>query len=330
MQRKFFSDDIYMPPEGEFLFNHSRSGIMIALEASDLPKDAGVGVMVYNCHTVMNAVEQAGCKPVFIDVTDELKLDLEDLARKVNELSAIVVTHLFGVVNDVKSIKEAYPNLIIIEDCAHAYGIEELHGAFATFSIGQGKLPSIGDGGILKVLNDKYRDKVVSLYEALSEYTKLQSAKLFVKLWVKSVMQSRLVYGWLTLPMKKHRGAPLGREVNSPKKMYKGISSILVKKKEDVPKMIILRKNNARKLMSQLPEGVSRALVGQNAFMLVLYCDNLGKVRQYYHRQGVEAETHFVNSIRWAEEFGYNLGQCPNAEKLVNHLLMVPTYFDKQ
>ena len=35
--------------------------------------------MVYNCHTVFNAISQAGCTPVFLDVRDDLTLDLDDL-----------------------------------------------------------------------------------------------------------------------------------------------------------------------------------------------------------------------------------------------------------
>lgn len=325
-QRAFIKGEAFISSEGDYLLNHARSGIYLALKALQLPKGSSVGVMTYNCHTVMESVRQAGCKVFFLDVTDDLLLDMVDLKRKVNRLSAIVVTHLFGVVNDVKRIREAFPGLPIIEDCAHAFGIEDLHGDFASFSIGQGKLPSIGDGGILKVLNRKYLEKVSALYNALPGYSSSQDAKLFIKLWTKSLMHNRLIYGWITLPLKKCRRNHLGKEPVVPRKMSRGISAIYSKESDSVACEIAHRKNRAQVLIASLPKGVSYTILGSNAFMLVLFCDNPKLVRDYYCLRGLDTDTHFAQCIHWAQEFGYVSGQCPNAEKLVNHLLMVPLY----
>ena len=150
MKRVFLFGRPYLPVENEFLLNHARSGILLALQALKLAPQSKVGVMAYNCHTVFNAVAQADCIPVFLDVTDGMTIDVEDLNKKVSGLSALVVTHLFGIQNDVALIRTKYPHLPIIEDCAHAYGITDIQGDFAVFSIGQGKLPSLGDGGILQ------------------------------------------------------------------------------------------------------------------------------------------------------------------------------------
>lgn len=325
-QWRFLIGKPYAPEGNEFLLNHARTGILLALKAAGLPEGAGVGVMAYNCHTVMNAVEQAGCRPVFLDVTDGLKLDLDDLWAKKEEFSAVVVSHLFGIVSDVKVIKERFPELIVIEDCAHAYGQEDLFGDFAVFSIGQGKLPSVGDGGILRVLKDQYRDRVVSLYSALPGYTFAQSAKLFMKLWVMSWMYSPFVYGWITLPIKRKRGIPPGTELISPQKMSRGVSAIYASKRGQVRGMIASRKKNAFDLLAGLPDGETHAVLGENAFMLVLSCDNPSRMKEYYRRKGVETDTHFAQSISWARNFGYVPGTCPRAEYLINHLLMIPTY----
>ena len=147
------------PEEDSYFLDHGRSAILLALRAAGLSAGAGVGVMAYNCHTVMHVVAHAGFTPVFLDVTDALTLDLEDLKQKASSMSALIVTHLFGVVSDVRQIRALFPNLIVIEDCAHAYGIDSLYGDFAAFSLGQGKLPSIGDGGILRVLNSRYHGR---------------------------------------------------------------------------------------------------------------------------------------------------------------------------
>ena len=325
-QCRFVFGKPYRSSGAEYLLNHGRCGIFLAVKSLGLPFGAKVGVMVYNCHTVMNAVEQAGCTPLFLDVTDELKLDEDDLDRKVSELSAIIITHLFGIVNDVKRIRTLYPDLVIIEDCAHAYGLEEFWGDFVTFSIGQGKFPTIGDGGILKVLNEKYIASIESLYSVLPDYKELQSAMLLLKLMVRSQMHSRFIYGWLTLPIKQRRGVLEPNKGIVLMKMCKGVSAVFSKERNNVSQMIAMKMRNAQKLMSKLPVGVTRSIIGQNAFMLVLHCDNPESVREYYRKQGIDTATHFKYSIYWAKVFGYLPGQCPNAEKLVNKLLMVPVY----
>ena len=68
-------------------------------------------------------------------------------------------------------------------------------------------------------------------------------------------------------------------------------------------------------------------LVGENAFMAVVRTDEPKALKKQYAERGVETETHFKHCIEWAEEFGYVRGTCPKAEMLVNHLLMIPTYF---
>ena len=147
----------YSMPKGEFWLNHCRSGIQLELQALELQPQTGVGMMVYNCHTVMNAIWQAGCKPVFVDITDSITIDMEDLARKREQMQVLIVTHLFGIVNDVKEIKRRYPDLIVIEDCAHCYE-HEIDGEFGVYSVGQGKFPSIGDGGILVVKEENIKN----------------------------------------------------------------------------------------------------------------------------------------------------------------------------
>ena len=325
-QWRFLFGKAYIPEKGEFLLNHARSGILLALRALYLPAGSKVGVMAYNCHTVMNAVEQAGFSPVFLDVTEDMRLDLDDFLRKADSLSAVVVSHLFGIVNDVKRIREEFPDLVIIEDCAHAFGLNDLEGDFAVFSIGQGKFPSIGDGGILKVLNEEYEERVKALYETIPNYSWAQNVTLFMRLWINSIAYSRWLYGWLTYPLKKNRGVPSGRDSIVLERMSRSISAIYAKEKNAVSEMIERRKVVAQSIKESLPQGIKQTMIGDNAFMLVLSCCNPQSVKEAFLKRGIETDTHFAHSILWAKEFGYVLGQCPNVENLVDHLLMVPLY----
>lgn len=311
-----------------FFVNHARSGILLALQSMNLSKGSKVGMMTYNCHTVMNAIDQAGYSPVFIDVTDDLTIDMDDLDSKKWHLSALIITHLFGIINDVQVIRNKYPDLPIIEDCAHAYGIERLFGDFAVLSINQGKFPSIGEGGILKVLNPAYQEQIEREYDVLPGYSSVDNVRLFCSMLLKGLMHRPFIYRAITLRLKKNRKETNVHQRIHPRKMSKRVEVMYEEALPTIDAQIHQKRENAEAICSCLSEmpNVQYMLFGINAFMVVAYCDDIETAKDFFLRKGVETATHFAHCIDWATEFGYRQGTCPNAEKLCKHLLMIPTY----
>ena len=194
-----------------FYVNHARTGLRIALTSLNLPKGSKVGVLVYNCYTVMNAVKLAGCELVFIDMNDSFSMDLDDLKMKKGDLSAIIVTHLFGVPNEMDKIKFICPDIPIIEDCAHAFMsklADQLLGSFgdlAVFSMGQGKFPSIADGGYLVVNNNKYLTEVQTVYQQLPKPHWISELFSVFKNLLLSFLHKSIVYKYFTKPFLKNK-----------------------------------------------------------------------------------------------------------------------------
>lgn len=310
-QWQYWFGKLYEPKQGEYLLNHARSGIVLALCAS-LPNGGRVGVVAYNCHTVANAVVNAGCTPVFVDVTDELKINVDALTA---DLDAIVVTNLFGIRNDIKAIRKRCPKAIIIVDNAHGYGLPA-EGDFTIYSINQGKFPALGEGGLLYAIED-WRLKIDDLYKALPYYGFVAQVKLFVSMLIKATAYSRCMY-WLTMRMKKSSNPKVHEKVVMMK-MAPGVRRMYQAALPEIPQMIEIQRQNAAK--------IERAFCGENAFMAIVHTDDPTALQKQYAARGIETATHFNRCIEWAKQFGYVEGSCPNAEKLVNHLLMVPTYF---
>lgn len=300
----------YEPREGEYLLNHARTGIVMALRAA-LPKGGKVGVVTYNCHTVANAVVNAGCTPVFVDVTEELAIDVKSIPT---DLDAIVVTNLFGIRNDISAIRAKCPRAIIIVDNAHGYGLPA-EGDFTVYSINQGKFPALGEGGILYA-NEDWRSKIDDLYKALPGYGFIAQVKLFVQMMVKAIAYSRCMY-WLTMKLKKSAN-PDVHETVSMKRMSPGVRRLYQEWLPKVESKIAKQRQNAAQ--------IDGAFYGDNAFMAVVRTEDPAALKAEFAKKGVETETHFKNAIVWAKQFGYVEGSCPNAEKLVNNLLMIPTY----
>ena len=311
----------YVARDGEYLLNHARTGIVLALRVS-LPNGGRVGVVAYNCHTVANAVVNAGCTPVFIDVTEDLHIDIASIP---SDLDAIVVTNLFGIRNDISAICKQCPHAIIIVDNAHGYGLPA-EGDFTVYSINQGKFPALGEGGLL-VESEEWRVKsgIDNMYASLPKYGFIAQVKLFCSMLIKAIAYSRCVY-WLTMRMKKSSNPQIHQQVTM-RQMAPGIRRLYKAWLPKADEAIEEQKRNADSIASHLsPLTTHRYIVSDNGFMAIIRTDDVAALKADFARRGIETETHFARCIEWATEFGYIAGSCPNAERLTSHLLMVPTY----
>lgn len=323
-QFTFWFGKLYAPKENEYLLNHARSGIVLALRSS-LSNGGRVGVMAYNCDTVANAILNANCETIFLDVTDDLHIDINSLKDK--NLDAIVVSNLFGIHNDINKISALYPNLIIIVDNAHGYGLP-IEGDFTVYSIDQGKFPSIGRGGILYVNNVEYKNKIQELYDIVTSYSFLQQFILFCKMIVNALLHLPLVYGILTIRLKSNRKVRNSKEEVVIKRMPNGISRIYNKVLSKINALIEQRKSIAEQISLSVKNEFNDVslLCGMNAFMLVAKLNEPNRLKKRLADKGIESATHFSNAIVWAKQFGYIDGSCPTAERLTKELLMIPTY----
>lgn len=323
-QMTFWFGKSYSPKEGEFMLNHARTGIVMALRAT-MPQGGRVGVVAYNCHTVANAVVESGCIPVFIDVTEDLHISLQHLATVC--LDAIIVTNLFGMHNDIAAIQSVQPDAIIIVDNAHGYGLP-IEGDFTIYSINQGKLPALGAGGLLCVNKIQYQKLVEQQYSQLPKYTLIAEIKLFVIMLLNAWMHIPTIYGMITLPLKRKRKGWSCREKIAMKRMAKGVSRLYNMALPKIQAQIIQRKTNAQYMLNlwQANGLGNHVWYSENAFMLIGRHENPQSIVAMFAVRGVEVATHFARAIEWAKEFGYTEGECPMAERLTKELIMIPTY----
>lgn len=320
-QIQYWRGTEYQPREGEYLLNHARTGIMMALRAA-LPNGGKVGVVAYNCHTVANAVMQAECVPVFIDVTDDLTIDIATIPA---DLDAIVVTNLFGIRNDIAAIRKRLPEAIIIVDNAHGYGLPA-EGDFTVYSINQGKFPALGPGGILCVnlKENNIIEAIDAMYERMPGYSKVGEIKLFGSMIIKAIAYSRCMYR-VTMKLKKTANLDVHEPITM-KRMASGIRRLYNAWLPNAHADIEKQRQNAERVSGLVVSGLGVVIIGDNAFMAVVRTDDPEALKKDFADRGVETETHFKHCIEWAKEFGYIEGSCPKAEELTRKLLMIPTY----
>jgi dTDP-4-amino-4,6-dideoxygalactose transaminase len=320
--------------------NHARTAIVLILESLNMPKGSKVGIVAYNCHTVMNAIDTLGYEVVFIDITDHLLMDIDDLRRKSADISVLIISHLFGITNDVDKIKKMLHDVIIIEDCAHSCksllpsgDFAGSAGDFAIFSVGLGKFPSIGNGGILKVNNTAYSERVESLIKQMPKCNMFDNIKDVITQIAWKILYQPFVYDRITLPLKRRKPSTTSiRKKIVAKRMSKITKAILFLELPNLPYYVELQKRNAAVWIKWLQKqnAALTPLVQDtsNYFMLPILCADKANLIFMLKQKGIEAATHFEQSLYWAKEFGYNQGACPNYEKLLKKVIMLPCHYN--
>lgn len=130
-----------------------------ALRAVLLRHDEPVLTNAFTLSPVPGAIAGAGGRPVFVETTEDLVIDLEDLVRKATETKArlLLLSHMRGHIADMDALMELCRShrISVIEDCAHTMGAgwngtkSGRHGLAACYSTQTYKHMNSGEGGLL-------------------------------------------------------------------------------------------------------------------------------------------------------------------------------------
>ncbi|MGB3147246.1 MAG: DegT/DnrJ/EryC1/StrS aminotransferase family protein, partial [Paracoccaceae bacterium] len=133
--------------------------MQIALRAAGVVPGAPVLTNGFTLAPVPGAIAAVGGKPVLVEVTGDLVIDLDDMAAKALDSGArhLLLSHMRGHLCDMDRLKQraAQLHLTVIEDCAHTMGASwngtksgsfGLAGCFSTQTY---KHINSGEGGLL-------------------------------------------------------------------------------------------------------------------------------------------------------------------------------------
>lgn len=324
--------------EDAFIFNNARVGLRLLLNS--IPqKSLKIGIQAYTCRTVFQAIQKAGHQIVFIDLDNELKLDLGDLKRKLKNIDVLIVTHTFGYPEDIDQIKKLIGNKILIEDCAHSF-LSKYKGGYtgdlgdaAIFSTGLGKFPPIGSGGFCVINKPDKFPLLGKEYDKIPHPGTMSSLKEFFKAILLSFMMKRPLYGALTYPIGKRFDTRIdfvNKFSFSEFKGYTWTQNIFKNNATFFNRMLIKQTDNA-KLLSSLIRIKNPVLdcadaVLPNFYAFPLLTDKRDNLYDKLLENNIEPGKHFYKSIEWASEFGYKKGDCPNTELIVKKIITVPIH----
>lgn len=128
-----------------------------ALRALGMEHGERVLTNAFTLAPVPGAIAAAGGVPVFVEVTEDLVIDLGDLEAKAEGCRLLMLSHMRGHLVDMDRLMDLCDRLGIkvIEDCAHTMGAtwagvaSGRHGAMACYSMQTYKHVNSGEGGFL-------------------------------------------------------------------------------------------------------------------------------------------------------------------------------------
>ena len=133
------------------------AALFLSLKALGLPRDARVLIPGFTFAAVPSSVVHAECRPVLCEVDRNYRVDLEDFEARLNDVQAVIISHMRGHTSDMDAIMALCDDrgIPVIEDAAHSLGTTWAGrrigtiGRVGCFSFQSYKMINAGEGGIM-------------------------------------------------------------------------------------------------------------------------------------------------------------------------------------
>ena len=284
--------------------------IFLSLKALGIKDGDEVITPAYSFYATAGAIVNAGAKPIFVDIKDDLNMDENKIEKKITKKTkAIVPVHWSGIICNMKKIIKIARKykLFIVEDACHAILAHDNKKKYAgnfgitgCFSMHPLKNLNVwGDGGIITTNN-----KAI--------YTKL-------KLLRNHGLISRdncKIYGYNS--RLDTIQAAVGLE------MIKKINHITKKRIENATYLNLrLKKNKNIKLITEQKKYRSVFHLYQ------FFCKKRNGLNNFLRQNKIDSKIHYPIPLHLheaAKKYGYKKGDYPCAENLSKQVISIPVH----
>ncbi len=325
--------------------NSGRTSLYAILKSLDLPAGAKVGVPLFCCSVVFNAICQAGLTPRFLDSNiSDFNISAEDLRKKRADLAAVVAVHLFGNPCDIDEILAVADTMPVIEDCAQSifstYKGKQtgLLSTASFFSFRCGKYISAGEGSAIFCREAELQKKIERIVDSFEGWSTPKMLIHCLMTFVKATLYNRPWYGLIGHPI----GMRLDRKLNltakggfEAGKIASTHLALIDARIARFQEKINIQRNHAHMLCSAVAPGhfclpLENNGCSSNWFQFALRFQNANQrdvMADYLFNQGIDTAKYLDDIVDEARShYGYD-GDCPNAELLSKTVLLVPIHY---
>ena len=333
--------------------NSGRSAQYLILKALEIKRGDEIAIQAFTCTVVPNAILWLNAKPIYIDINQSYNMQPEDLKKKItSRTKAIIIQHTFGIPADVKAIKKIAREhkILLIEDCCHSLGAtyrKKLVGSFGDvsfFSFGRDKVLSSVFGGIILCSDDKIYHEIKKLrdnlklprrtwiaqqlfhpivFKLILPWYNLNLGKLLLLILQKLHLLSRAVY-----PQEKVSQQPK----IFPQKMAGGLAILAQNQLRKLDRFTEHRKKIAQiyfKSLKNLNFNLPKKTMGISWLRFPIAHPQANRLYQYAKKRNILLGNWYQGVVMPAKNLSrvkYQKGSCPQAEKLSQTVVNLPTY----
>jgi perosamine synthetase len=322
-----------------------RTSLYAILKSLELPAGAKIGVPLFCCPVVFDAIGQASLSPSFLDSNlSDANISVEDLRQKRADLAAVIVVHMFGQPCDIDLIMAVAGNLPVIEDCAQSifstYKGKQtgLLSTASFFSFRCGKYISAGEGSAIFCRELELRKKIERIVDSFESWSTPKMLIDSLLTLVKATLYSRPWYGLIGYPIgmrldkKLNLTAKDGFEKGKIASTYLALIDARIARFQE--KIGTQRRHGQRLLQLVVPGHFGLPSEAKdctsNWFQFALRFQNANQrdaMADYLLKQGIDTSKYLDGIAAEARsDYGY-LGDCPNAERLSQTILLVPIHY---
>jgi len=340
------AENVEMTFQQEPIFTNSgRTSLYAILKALKLPEGAQIGVPLFCCSVVFNAICQANLSPRFLDSDlGDCNLAVDDLRKKRPGLAAIVAVHMFGNPCDMDAINGIAGDIPVIEDCAqsifstyHGTPTGLLSGA-SFFSFRCGKYLSAGEGSAIFCREPALQKEILEVVNSFDDWSSTKMLFDCFKTYGKASLYNRPWFGLIGYPIgtrldkKLNLTAKDGFETGKIAPTYQALVNERIARFQE---KINLQREHAQVLLNRLEPGkfslpAEGAGCTCNWFQFALRfedADQRDRMADYLFEKGIDTARYLDSIVAEAHtDYGYR-GDCPKAEQLAKTILLVPIYY---
>tara|TARA_B100001057_G_scaffold494014_1_gene589691 strand:- start:10484 stop:11629 length:1146 start_codon:yes stop_codon:yes gene_type:complete len=284
--------------------------IFLSLKALGIKEGDEVLTPVYSFYATAGAIATTGAKPVFVDINEDLNIDVKKIEKKINKKTkAIVPVHWSGRICDmdqILKISKKY-NLFIVEDACHAIIAQDKRKRFAgnygitgCFSMHPLKNLNVwGDGGIITTNSKKIYERLKLLRN--HGLIDRNNCKIYG-------YNSRLdtIQAAVGLEMIKKINYITKRRIENAKYLNKNLSKI--------NQIKIIKENTNAKSVFHLYQ---------------FYCKKRDELNNYLRKNKIDSKIHYPIPLHLhdaAKKLNHKRGDYPNAERFSKNIISLPVH----
>jgi len=331
-------------PRSQALFLDSgRSALYVALRALGLGPGARIGVPLYTCEAVFEAIVRAGCRPEFLDIDPTTyTVDSESAAKVSGRLDGLVAIHTFGHPADLDALSGVAGGIPIIEDCAHAVGTRYKNrltgglGHVSFFSFRLGKPLSVGNLGMLLCNDTETFERARGISTGLRRLTRARHTLSALQNFGRATFYKRPWFGLFSLPLGRAVDDKLDlmeKQGFDPYRANEGSLAVLAAKLKEIPGRVERSREVAEVLRRRLPPGLAPPYEAPWALHSFYQFAIRFKDAEARKNAAIQLAERGVDSIRYYEEsaevarrYGYSSGSCTTSEAVAETVLTVPCH----